>query len=62
MNVSYSYSGESQTIGINTLTEAVDDIAIVYFGGDVSVEDVVSEQQYVLNARAEDPDGRTSSK
>lgn len=54
------FSGETSSVGILTLTEDVNDIAVVFLGGNLVVESEPTQMQYILKVRAEDEDERTS--
>ena len=54
------FSGESKRVGITTLTEGVNDISILFLGGDVIVENSPTKERYVLMTTAEDEDKRPS--
>ena len=56
------FSGETSSVGIVTLTENINDIAVVFLGGNLVVESEPTQMQYILNVRAEDQDERTSVK
>ena len=55
------FSGETGRVGITTLTEGVDDVSILFLGGEVVVENLPSQELYVLQTIAEDEDGRMSA-
>ena len=54
------FSGETSSVGILTLTEDVNDIAVVFLGGNLVAESEPTQMQYILKVRAEDEDERTS--
>ena len=54
------FSGETSSVGILTLTEDLNDIAVVFLGGNLVVESEPTQMQYILKVRAEDEDERTS--
>ena len=54
------FSGETSSVGVLTLTDDVNDIAVVFLGGNLVVESEPTQMQYILKVRAEDEDERTS--
>ena len=54
------FSGQTSSVGVLTLTDDVNDIAVVFLGGNLVVESEPTQMQYILKVRAEDEDERTS--